>query len=353
MTTLKSFTIFVSSIFIITCLDNTALGETSPLFSVAPGGHSGLGSELIYSAGPTAIAGGAAMGLVSGDDIDGFSEPALLTIARLRFSVAPSSTGDPLKNTISGYPANVTDEALLVPQQVAGDIFSMTEAVTPGGIISGSPSLSEFNNYKVINQSDLGLLPANGGSEDDVDGGGCALIDPVNGSLVIPQLYFTLSATSPSLSTLSGSSGSGADIFFDPTPGLSDGTGGDETLFASAADLGLSQNDDIDALLMLDNDYNGLLSHGDQLFFSLTHDSPSLTDTGSPLFGSNAADVFTLSQDGSRALPTLFTPASNHGLLAGTDNLNVLIIPEPSGCAILLISMTITATIGRHRVRRG
>ena len=350
MTTLKLFVILVTSALFISGIGNTVYGETVPLFSVAPGGHSGLGSELIYVAGPTAVAGGVAMGLVSGDDIDGFSEPASLTVARLRFSVDPSSTGDPLKNTISGYPANVTDEALIVPQQVAGDIFSMTEAVTPNGIIGGNPSLSEFNNYKVVDQNDFGLLPANGGSEDDVDGGGCALTDPGNGTLVIPELYFTLSATSPSLGTLSGSSGSGADIFFDPTPGLSDGTGGDETLFASAADLGLSQNDDIDALLMFDNDYNGMLTHGDQLLFSLTHNSPSLTDTGSPLFGYNAADVFTLSFDGSRALPTLFTPAYNHGLLAGTDNLNALIIPEPSGCTFLLVA-TITATIRRRRIR--
>ncbi len=348
----KSLTIAIVSVTLVLTTFGAVRGQTTTLFTVAPMGPGGHGSQLIFSAGPVVEAGGPAMGLVPGDDIDGFSETVSLLEFRLLFSVDPLSEGGSPEDP--GPPPNVTSEAALAPGQVAGDIFSSTEFFTPAGIVIGPPSPGEFDNFKVLDQGDLGLPPGNGGSEDDVDGGGKALVNPGDGSVIVPSLYFTLEETSPSLATLPGSTPSGADIFFDPTPDFVTGIGGDESLFASAANLGLLSDDDIDSLIMFDNDLDGVFTDGDQILFSLTRGSPSFTDVTSSLFGRNAADVFTVSFNARRGVPEVpgvFTVETSLGLLAGAapgDELNALLVPEPSSLALLAFG-GVTLLVRRRR----
>lgn len=356
MRTAISFTVIVTSVALVLIVGSSARGQTTTLFSVAPGGPSMLGSELIFSPGPVLEGGGPEMGLVPGDDIDGFSEPVLLSVFPLLFSVDPESTGDPAKTTIPGFPPNVTDEALVVPGQVGGDIFSSTEFFASSGIISGPPSLGLFNNFQVSNQDELGLMTGNGGSEDDVNGGGRALVDSSSGSVIVPSLFFTLSATSPSLPNLPSATPSGADIFFDECPALGCPLIDDQNLFASAATLGLLPGDDMDSLIVSDPDGNGVFSSGDQILFSLARGSPSFSDPSSAIFGRSPGDVFTVIFSSPLAVgpisPTLFAASTELGLLLPgdpNDNLDALLLPEPSSIALFAFGSLILAAGRRQR----
>ena len=58
MQTATSHTVIVSSVAFVLSASGFAQGQTTTLFTVAPGGPSTLGSELIFSPGPVLEAGG-------------------------------------------------------------------------------------------------------------------------------------------------------------------------------------------------------------------------------------------------------------------------------------------------------
>src|SRR5262249_26892006 len=92
--------------------------------------------------------------------------------------------------------------------------------------------------------------------------------------------FFSLSRNSPSLQ----GPGHGADIYVDDMPNVPGG----ERVYANATQLGLQPSDDINALIVFD-DGDRIFQPGiDQVLFSLTRDSPSLT-----AFGFSAADILT------------------------------------------------------------
>ena len=303
----------------------------STLFSVGPGGPSGLPADTIFSAPgsgmpmPIPVAGGAMMGLMPSDVIGSFSQSQDFESDFLFcFSVTPDTFGGaaPLVDfPRPGIRFNVADQA--DAGQQAGDAFITTEAFS---LTSTLASASSPNNVLVINQSlsyvnTFGLLPMldpdmeNMGGLDDVRGGETLLSDgPVTG------IYFSLERGSPSLGSLSGASpASAANVFVDATPDLVDGMAGDESLFAVAADMGLVSEDAIDALIVFGDD-DGVFSSGDTILFSLDADSPTLGT-----FGVGPGDILSKTFDGDLEV---FAGAEMLGLEPMSSNVNML-VPVP------------------------
>lgn len=340
------------------------------LFTVEPGGPSGLGSELVYfnnvfgSRQPKA--GGPASGLSPGDMNDGFSQRKTQTEFLLCFSVDPHSVGgppivifSPPLPTVGSF--NVTYQAARA--QAAGDAFISTEAYSrAAGLLPAPPGMGLFNNVLAVNQAapffpvaDFALLPhvapfvdlsAAPPPLDDINGGSAAPPGPLGGPIpgTLTDLFFTLGTGSASLGGGAPPylGGSGADIFFDPTPGLGLGAG-DESIFATAALLGLVLSDDIDALVVFDDDLDGDWSAGDQVLFSLDAGSPTLGG-----LGASPADVLSITFGGPLGV---FALAGDLGLaidddinmldlvaLDGTaENTIRLKVPEPTSLALLAV----------------
>lgn len=288
------------------------------LFSVAPGGPSGLASEFVYAnigGVPTPVAGGPSSGLFPGDVNNGFSFNKFpLKDFLICFSVDPASVGGPLPPVPGFPPFNVTDQAW--KNQAAGDAFISTAAYNRfAGLLPAPTSMGLLNNVLVINQSpayaaDFALMPTAGPGTsldagtrlDDIGGGGGG---PVGG---LANLYFTLAP---------GNSGgfSGADIIFDPTPNFPGGPGEDESMFAAAGQLGLMPFDVLDALAVFDDGLSKTFDAADTVLFSLAPGSPSLG-----LFGASPADILSVTFGG---LPSLFALHTDLNLLA-SDNINML-----------------------------
>jgi len=360
-----SFAAFALCLF---SFGNIAKGQL--LVTVAPGGPSGLPSEIVFTA-PSLIptAGGAGSGLVTGDAIDGFSQNKSDIQFLLCFSVDGLSVGGLVP--VPGFPPfNVTTEA--TSGQAAGDAFLTTEAFDrASGILPAFPSMGLFNNVLAINQSptyvaDFGLLPFAGPGVvvpgttplDDVVGGGGAPSPPT--PLGVVDLFFTLDSASTSLGGGAAPylGGGGADVFFDPTADiLGTPAPGDEFTFASAATLGLLAGDEMDALVVFNEGSAGLSTTwdtGDQILFSLAPGSPSLG-----ILGFGPADVLSVSFGG---LPGLFASAASLGL-ASTDNLDMLeivpllntaqetieakLVPEP--CTSALFALGGLFFVGRRK----
>lgn len=332
------------------CMCSLALiaqaGAAAPVFSVAPGGPSGLDPDKVYRpapGGPAPIGGGDGSGLgLPGDDIDGLSTSITDEEWVFCWSVAPGSTGALLHVRGSLPPFSLSDQS--ANNQQAGDGFITTEAWNTGGLVPGL-GFGLFSNALAINQGGnyfmtLGLLPdvdpsvslPDGTALDDLD----AETGPFDPDLPTPPLYFSVSQSSPSLANLpAGLPPSGADIFFDPDITV----GGDEQLFAAAGWLGLiatpdpSFNDDIDGLVVHDADGSGIFDPlaGDYVIFSLRPESPTLFK-----FGASAGDLFISDIKGLR----LLVLGSQMGL-SSDDDLNAvrtvaLIGPDvPSTFAIL------------------
>jgi hypothetical protein len=291
---------------------------------------------------PEPIVPGENLGLYSPlDDLDGFTFNQMLPPGApfaLLFSVDRETLGmappDP-ELLMLGRPFNAQDQA--ARGQAAGDQFLSLEAFTRPG---GATRARAANNVLVRNNYDEGgtdfsaqppthAQDTSSAPEDNVDGTG----QPAAGIRgLIPPVYFTASAASPSLLTLpGGSQPSGAHVFVDPDP-LGDSP---TFLYASFNALGLQHLDDIDALLVFDAEPYSHYMAPDVVLFSLSPESPSLQliDGASP-FGA-AADIF-VARPGQ--MPQVFAPAELLGLGEPSDNidaLELLACPDPLDCASL------------------
>lgn len=106
-------------------------------------------------------------------------------------------------------------------------------------------------------------------------------------------------------------------------------------LYATAVELGLVPDDDVDALIVFDTNGNGLFDGDDTVLFSLTADSPSLTSIPGASISAGAADVFVV-QFGDPG-PALFAAATELGLGDSQDNidaLDYLICDDSAVCAL-------------------
>lgn len=281
---------------------------------------------------PVAVISGATLGLgMVGDDLDGISTgnaafPADMPFALL-FSVSRDTVGaappDPALVAL-GLPYNVFDQAARGHQ--AGDEYMSTRLFTRGG--GPAPGQSSDNNTLVRNNYDEGGSDLSARPETSAQSFSAAPQDNVD-ALADASLplgpYFSVTASSQSLSTLPGSgSPSGAHIFHSDLIQTS--------LFASYSALGLQQDDDIDDLIVFDLDANGVFDGADQVLFSLTPGSPSLGLIVGASASGAAADVF-VAMPGSA--PAVFAPAATLGLGAASDDIDGLaILPcaDPAAC---------------------
>ena len=307
-----------------------------PFFSVANNGPSGLLGDVIYENSgvgfPVPIGGGPGMGLGrAGDELIGLA-PVVVDLAPgpglatsdfvICFSVDPFAVG------VSRF--RITQQHLFRQaqnNQEAGDAFLSTEALRRGvGVLPPPASMGLDNNALAVNQSprypsDFALAPsADPGTFvlpdtplDDID----ASLNPTDATP--PSVFFTLSGESPSHPFLPGPD-SGATIFLD----VEIQVGGTESVFAQPGQMGLDILDEIDGLIVLDDNLNGILDGTDAVYFSLAPDSPTLI-----ALGLQPGDELVF-ENGNLAL---FAPGTVFGLAPG-DNMNALdMVPLVNGSA--------------------
>ena len=135
------------------------------------------------------------------------------------------------------------------------------------------------------------------------------------------NVYFSASADSPSLDDLPvpvDSFPSGANIYFNADP-----VGGAATeSFASFGQLGLHENDDIDAMIVMDANQNREFDLGDMVLLSLAPNSPTLS-----LFAAGPADIFLAipsEPPGGPGLVDMFVSAAESGMDPANDNIDAL-----------------------------
>jgi hypothetical protein len=272
---------------------------------------------------PSLLVSGLEIGLgAEGDDLDAMSlanaDVPLDASFAILFSVDRDTVGvatpDPDLVALE-VPYNALDQALR--GQAAGDQFMSTTLYTREG---RAASRLTHNNTLVRNNFDEGgtdfaALPATSAGDVVVD----EPQDRVDATLTasdITLLYYSASATSPSLETLPvWEYPSGAHIFYLVL------AFGEPGIFASCFNLGLQQEDDIDALLVFDTNSNGAFDGSDQVLFSLTPDSPSLATISGASTSGAAADVFVVTPGED---PVAFAPAALLGLGHQQDNLDAL-----------------------------
>lgn len=277
-----------------------------------------------------------------GDDVDACSGPSSNIASgdsfTLLISVDEFSVGavPPDQNLVQqGVPYNAADQA--EKGQAAGDQFMGLDLFTrAGGPLPGSNGRAGDNNTLLRNNyneggSGFGGQPATGASsggrsrgvpvlQDNVDCmfGTRVPIDPPGPANLLP-LYFSASADSPSLQDLPGLMPSGASVFYH---GLVQGGPLPETrLYASFADLGLLQGDDITGMIVFDAAGDNIFDPQDQVVFSLAPGSPSLSMIGGPGKVASSADVFTVDASGN---PAIFVTAAGLGLDPSLDNIDAL-----------------------------
>lgn len=319
------------------------LGDPTPVVAI-PGNALGLGQP--------------------GDQIDALSSnqagfPPTATFSLL-FSIDRASVGaaapDPLLVS-SGVPFSASDQA--AKNHGAGDQYISLDTFQLGGLAVGVPVLgSGSNNSQVRNNFDEGGVDFAAKPETSSStvlsafrGGVAAMAAPQDNVVAtlgtgLPAniaggdsaVYFSLcldprgTCASPSIANLSGGvAPSGASLFYHPDPGS---PMGGPSLFAGFAALGLQQGDDINAMVVLDVDANGIFDGDDRVFYSLAPDSPSLELFPEASATGASADVFSVSPSGAR---TLVAPAAALGLGAVTDNIDALdILPCADGLACAL-----------------
>jgi hypothetical protein len=268
------------------------------------------------------------LGLQAGDDLDALSSGVDAVRKRniVFFSVDANSQGKVLSHNTGDY-WDVHDQA--VRSQQAGDLYVTIDQ-------SGVYSIPVGINMLHTNQKSLGLQPSiypdqyNTGPQDNLDAFAFDEFDLAGNNVPNLLTFWSMAKGSPSL----GSTWSGADIFWSFHNGLNLQVG----LFAGHAQIGLDANDDIDALALLDLNYDGAANAGDKALFSLAPGSPSLAGPDG-IFGNaddySAADLFYTDFTNSSA--RLYT-ADSLGLLPA-DNVDALEvqIPEPATLGLLLI----------------
>lgn len=282
---------------------------------------------------PIAITLGLELGLgLPGDDLDSLSgdnrDLGEADMFVLTFSVDELTTGTvpPDEEFIEddvGY--NVRDQWFRGHQ--AGDLFMSGVLFNRDGAV-GRRNEQIFNNVLVRNNYDEGgtdyFARPETSAEDIVPMGPQDRVNATARDLGGP-VFFTVSAGSPSLwFGLPSSRPSGANIFCY--------TRGEVFAYAEYSELGLGSGDDIDGLVVLDSDADGMFDGSDQIFFSLSPGSPSL---GSFPDGSDApaADVLSVRPGES---PTVFATSIMLGLGDPMDNIDALdILPceEVEDCA--------------------
>ena len=274
-----------------------------PSFSVAKGGPSGLSSAGLFDVPTTATPRIPALdlGISEADELDAFSYGMdFINLAsgmmEMRFSVDPSALGTP--------GSDVNREATKTPNEAHGDEFWNSFA----NIVSNSQQLDEDGNTAPPFPLQI---------SDDVDGltePPTSFVDPNGDGVPENPVYFSLSKGSASLGGMSG-----ADILV--TSG-----GSPPTVFIPFSDLGLMEDDDVDALCLKLEDPN---QGGDPIktvIFSLAPASPTLELGG----GFSAADLFFVRAAGP-ANPSPPAPVASASILGlggptpGPDNnLNAL-----------------------------
>lgn len=319
-------------------LDRTSPSVLAGLFTAAdilavPQGPDGAVDHL-----PIRVIPGEAIGFgLPGDDVNASTSSntgwdAATTFALL-FSVDRSTTGVPQPDAalVSFQAAyNATDQAArnqqAADEYMAIDLFTRSGPVPPG---TGSGRAPTDNNSLLRNNgdeggTDFGAVPS-GSAEADNTGGSQDNVDTMSTAPTAargtgePALYYCGADGSPSFDAgnLPGPP-SPANVYYDPTPSALDDAA--ISLYVGPQELGLTPFDDIDAVVVFDDGVAGVFEPGDQVLFSLTPGSPSLTTL--PVSGeAPAADIFSVTF-GSQ--PVLFAPAVTLGLGMPNDNVDAL-----------------------------
>ncbi len=298
-----------------------------------------LFKEFPDPAPPSILIAGQLLGLGQvGDEIDALSS-ANETVAPnspiiLLFSVDIDSVGSvpPAANLLANrVPYNVQDQAL--KNQASGDQFMSLQLFTRQGQLpanrASNNNTQTYNNY---NQggTDFNAEPPVGSASAARRAGQDNVVAMVRSSVdqfdvPLSGVYFSLTADSPSIPGIPGTTRSGANIYFHPNPA---DVAAQPQLFASAPSLGLTDADDINSMIIFDSNANGQFDGNDQVIFSLGRNSPSLGTLATGMPGT-PADVFTVTA-GAMPNVTLMASAAALGLAEGTDNIDAL---DYSPCA--------------------
>lgn len=277
------------------------------------------------------------LGLGPNDQLDALSAgvDAVHESNIVYFSVDRASIG--LAGPLS--PLDVSGQAAL--NQQAGDVFVTTNAQGVGSNPMGINSLH-------TNQNFFGLIPVVGSLQDNTanpqDNLDALCLEEFDLSPLQPDgvqdrdVYFSLGANSPSLGV-----NSAADILQSPAGGVSFG------VFATAGQMGLLPEDDLDALALLDLD--GVVTPGlDLALFSLAPGSPTLLGPDG-VFGTaddlSAADLFLTTFNNFSCVRHV---AGSLGLLA-EDNVDALDvqIPEPASMCLFSVGGVLLALCRRRK----
>lgn len=277
---------------------------------------------------PNVVLSRAALGLLfEDDDLDALSADNALVDPEdtfvLLFSVGAQTVGlaPPDPNLIDlAVPYNVTDQA--ARGHAAGDQFMSTQLSTRlSGVIGVvDNNVLNRNNYDE-GGTDFSAQPPTAAHEPRQD----EFLDVVDATAWLPrgddgvaEVYFSATASSPSLATLPCyGTPSGADIYFNENPPAYVPT----ALYASHQQLQLQEADDIDALIVFDTNESEEFDESDQVLFSLAPGSPSLSTIPGASAQGAAADVFTVTHG---EAPALFAAAADLGLGDPQDDIDAL-----------------------------
>jgi hypothetical protein len=347
--------LFVPSVF---AAETISLDRQSPsvhTYGDAPGEifrDSADGGYDVGGPGPVLNVDDTSYGIGASDNNDGHS------IGEINPNFAPVIyfSADDGSHGVAG--SDYRDQADL--NQAAGDLYRTSSAASISpyaameldmqATISGSSedghilskNQDQYNEIPTIGPGDANPYVANPGESamDDMDALELNLMD-VNGDFVHDtSIYFSLDDASPSLGSLSA-----ADILL-ALEGESQ-----FSLYAEASALGLSADDDIDALAVYDmgtlNELDNIPDNElDHALFSLAPDSPFLFgDDG--IEGTaddySAADIFVTDFSGSNMV---YISAAELGL-EFDDNLNALdVAPVPIPAAVWMLGSGLMGLIG-------
>ncbi|MCP5537564.1 MAG: PEP-CTERM sorting domain-containing protein [Akkermansiaceae bacterium] len=300
------------------CLVFTWPSALAISFSLDAASPTGAPTDDILTAGPFPVLPGGGSGFDVNGISYGHSHTSFASVSGFAFSVDRVSGGIPGTATFVESSGGLGEQSADVyAATIAAPLFNTLlfdgNGASPPG--AGTAPIG------------LGLIEMIGGlPTDNLNALDLRLPPPIGGSI-----YWT----SDSL-TLPGFS---ADIFITAAaPGYT----AFPPAYVTAAGLGLSAADDIDALVVFD-DGDGIYGAADTILFSLAPGSPSL-----PGLSAGPGDILIASGGGPvSAVP--FALAGSLGLTPG-DNVNALdvfIVPEPS--SLFLLGFGITCLMMSHR----